>query len=137
MDWTEQLGKQLIKEVTFSVDTIKQIKFEDYTIEFNNIVPTWKSLSYSNESYPKISIQMNILRLDNLIYSVKLDFTGHYYCCGSRNFEFEDKDVKKTIIKNSEEPVINILNKSELTKEIFNGTVLEIWKSIIFKLLMN
>jgi hypothetical protein len=136
MDWTnwaEQIGKNLIQEVEFNIENHKQIKFDDYTIEFNNQIPTYESLSYCNESYPKIYIEMNIKQFNTLIYSVKLEFNGHYYCCGSQNFEFEEKDIKKTIIKDCDKSIKNdIYNKSIYLTKAFNGTVLKIWTTRIF-----
>lgn len=109
-------------------------KFE---IKFNNNVPTWIELSFensgTNQSFPIVNIFMEVYEKDNLIYSIKLEINGNYYCCGSKNFEFDK--VKKTIIKECNYKLLSDIY-SELQnsyRNIFIDTVLDIWITRIFE----
>ena len=107
-----------------------------YTIKFNNKIPTWESLKFensgNNKSYPTIIINMEVFEKDEekdiLIYSVMLKFEGHYYCCGSQNFEYDDNKIEKTIIKNCDDTILDYiyddLNKNYIN--IIDNTVLDI-----------
>ena len=109
-----------------------------YEIKFNSNVPTWNELSFentgTNQSFIKVSIFMEVYEKDKLIYSIILEIiNGNYYCCGSKNFEYEQ--VKKTIILDCEPKLLNDIH-SELQNScryIFKDTVLDIWTTRIFE----
>jgi len=109
----------------------------EYIIKFTNKIPTWESLSGTNESYPKLNIMMKVYKKDKLdfsaIYSIKLEIDGHYYCCGSKNFEFDK--VKKTIIKECDDKLLNDIyfELQNSYRNIFKDTVLDIWITRIFE----
>lgn len=108
-----------------------------YEIKFNISVPTWNELSFensgTNQSFINANIFMEVYEKDELIYSIILEIiNGNYYCCGSKNFEFDK--VKKIIIKDCEPKLLYDFN-SELQnsyRHIFKDTVLDIWITRIF-----
>ena len=108
-----------------------------YEIKFINNIPTWDQLSFensgTNESFPKLNILMEVYENNKIIYSILLDIDGHYYCCGSKNFEFDK--INKTIIKKCEEDIMdNIYTELENNySNIFKNTVLNIWVTRIFE----
>jgi hypothetical protein len=108
-----------------------------YEIKFNNNIPTWDKLSFENsglnQSFEKINIIMEVYENNELIYSVILEINGNYYCCGSKNFEFDE--IKKTIIKNCNNKLLkNIYYELQNNhKNIFKDTVLDIWITRIFE----
>ena len=109
-------------------------KFE---IKFNNNVPTWIELSFensgTNQSFLLVNIFMEVYEKDNLIYSIKLEINGNYYCCGSKNFEFDK--VKKTIIKECDYKLLNNIycELQNNYRNIFKDTILDIWITRIFE----
>lgn len=109
-------------------------KFE---IKFKNTVPTWIELSFensgTNQSFHKINIVMEVYEKDKLIYSIILEINGNYYCCGSRNFEFDK--VKKTIIKECNYKLLHDIyfELQNSYRNIFTDTVLDIWVTRIFE----
>ena len=111
----------------------------NYIIDFYNNIPTWDELSFeklgTNISFPKINIIINIIDKDLIIYSLNLYIEGIYSCCGSLNFEFDK--VKINIIKdcnsNTKDLIINEIEKKRNNIEnMFNNSVLDIWKSRIY-----
>jgi hypothetical protein len=110
---------------------------DKYIIKFNNSIPTWSELSYensgTNQSFPKANIFMEVYEKHKVIYSIKLEINGNYYCCGSKNFEFDK--VVKTIIKECDNKLLNDIY-SELQNSninVFDNTVLDIWITRIFE----
>lgn len=74
---------------------------------------------------------MQVYENDELIYSIKLKINGIYSCyCCSRNFEFDKIDSK--IIKDNDKTELIYNELLNNYKNIFEGTVLNIWKSRIF-----
>jgi hypothetical protein len=108
-----------------------------YEIKFNNNIPTWNELSFensgTNQSFPKLNIFMEVYEKNNLIYSIILDIDGNYYCCGSKNFEFDK--VNKTIIKQCTQDIMNniYIELQSNYANIFKDTVLDIWITRIFE----
>ncbi len=108
-----------------------------YIIKFNNNIPTWNELSFensgTNHSFPKLNILMEVYKRDSLIYSVKLEINGIYYCYGSINFEFDN--ILKTIIKKYKQDKLNNIYTELQTnyRNIFKDTVLDIWVTRIFR----
>ena len=108
-----------------------------YKIIFDNYIPTWEELKYensgTNHSYNEVNIYMKVYEYNVMIYSVKLKFIGNYYCCGSYNFEFDK--IKTDVIKKCNIQTIDSIYTELQTnyKNIFDGSVLDIWKTRIFK----
>ncbi len=110
-----------------------------YDIKFNNNVPTWDELSFensgTNQSFHKLNILMEVYEKDELIYSILLEIFGNYYCCGSKNFDFDK--VNRTIIKECElldELIDDIYSELQNNyRTIFKDTVLNIWITRIFE----
>lgn len=80
-------------------------------------------LGVSN-AYPKLEMIINIHeRVTNkYLYLIRLEFTGHYYCCGSANFE----DVNIEYLDH--EDAINdvIYNMSDHNKEDISNSNMNI-----------
>ena len=73
-------------------------------IKFNNNIPTWelfKNLGVQ-QAFPKIIVIMEVFSVNEMIYSVQYKIEGHYYCCGSQNFEFEENTSYSKHIQNTE-----------------------------------
>ena len=54
---------------------------------------------------------------------------GHYYCCGSHNFEYDDKETEVNIIKDCNDDTIRSEIYDELNNNhtnITNNTILDI-----------
>lgn len=108
-----------------------------YKIKFTHNIPSYDSLSYektgTNESYHDLYILMKVYIGRKLIYSIKINMEGHYYCCGSRNFEYQK--VVKTVIKECNADILtNILNElNNKYSDVFKNSVLKNWTSNIFK----
>ena len=105
-----------------------------YKIKFNNNVPLW--IDFDNigcsQAYPKFNVSLQVYEKRKMIYAVKLDIDGYYYCCGSKNFEINE--IKKTIIKECDPNILEVIY-TELQNNynnIFVNTVLSIYKSGIF-----
>jgi hypothetical protein len=110
-----------------------------YIIKFNNVIPTLDSLKFENSgtntSYPNITIIMDVYEKDklDLIYSINLKIKGHYYCCGSHNFEYENNDIERTIIKDCNNTILNDIY-DELNNNytnIINNTILDIENDVV------
>ncbi len=105
-----------------------------YKIKFNHNVPKWKELTFeklgSNMSFLELNVFMEVYDNDELIYSIKLEINGIYYCCGSQNFEFDKINSQIIIDYDDIESIYNELQNNY--KNIFNDTVLSIWKTRIF-----
>jgi len=104
-----------------------------YTIKFNNKIPIWESLQFensnNNNSYPIITIHMEVYEKDILIYSIILKIIGHYYYCGSQNFEYENNNIEKTIITlcDNDITLLEIYHQLDTNyRNILNNTVLDI-----------
>ena len=113
-------------------------------IKFNNNIPTWelfKNLGVQ-QAFPKIIVIMEVFSVNEMIYSVKYKIEGHYYCCGSQNFEFEENDIEKIIVKDCDESIKNLIfeeiqKQSKGIKDTFNDTILSIWKTRVLNILCN
>jgi hypothetical protein len=118
---------------------------EPIDIKFRNNIPTWELFLNLGvqQAFPNIIIIMEVFSAANeMIYSVQYKIEGHYYCCGSQNFEFDDNNIKKTVLKDcdySTKEVISeeIQKQSKGIKDTFNDTVLSIWKTRILTILCN
>ena len=113
-----------------------------YNIKFNNNVPKWDDLTFeklgSNMVFLDLNIFMEVYEDDKVIYSIKLDIKdGMYYCCGSRNFEYDDIKVNKTIIKDYENKELIYNELKDKYNHIFKDTILNIWITGVFKELCN
>jgi len=119
---------------------------EQIDIKFKNNIPTWELFKNMGveRAFPKITIIMEVFSAsaNEMIYSLQYKFEGHYYCCGSQNFEFEEKDIEKTILQDCDGSIKKIiiqklLNQSKSIKDIFNDTILSIWKTRILNVLCD
>lgn len=106
-----------------------------FKIKFDYNIPSWKLFldCNINESYPELNIFMEVYENNLLIYSVKIFIKGHYYCCGSQNFEFDK--ISKTIIKDCDNNTIDniYIELKNNYRHIFKNTVLDIWINRIFE----
>jgi hypothetical protein len=106
-----------------------------YRFQFEHNIPTYESLSWEktgrNESYHELYIMMEVYSNDKIIYSIELNMEGHYYCCGSRNFDYDI--IAKTIIQPCDLEIDDMNDELENNcKNIFRNTVLKHWTSHIF-----
>ena len=74
---------------------------------------------------------MEVYKDGGLIYSVSVHIEGHYYCCGSKNFEYDKVDRHITKDYEYKNEIYKDLQKRY--RNVFNGTVLSIWTTRIFK----
>ncbi len=123
-------------------DAINYIKGKIYTIIFKHNIPSWNMFQIMDiqEAYPKINVLMEVYcsKQKILLYSVELNIDGHYYCCGSCNFEYDRVD--KNTIKNIENiDLINgfMIEHQDKIKNYLNNTVMDIWKTRVFDYLCD
>jgi|DEB19_MinimDraft_3_1074340.scaffolds.fasta_scaffold98614_1 hypothetical protein len=117
---------------------------EQIYIKFKNNIPTWELLKNLGvqQAFPKIIIIMEVFSANEMIYSVQYKIEGHYYCCGSQNFEFEENDIEKTVLKDCDGSIKNLIieeiqKQSKCIKDNFNDTILNIWKTKILNILCD
>ncbi len=94
-----------------------------YNIKVTHTAPTFKQFAEwgIQTAYPTFYINMTFYKNEKEELSFRVKITGHYYCCGSRNFE--DIEIILDTYKNN----TNMSNEqiSELLEGDYIKTILE------------
>lgn len=99
-------------KITHTAPTMKQ--FEEWGVQ---------------EAYPTFYVDISFYDEDKRRFYFRIKITGHYYCCGSRNFEIEKYSLSSCSIDESltKEYVSNLLDNSDLEnliKESIDGSMI-------------
>jgi hypothetical protein len=97
-----------------------------YNIKVTHTAPTFKQFEEwgIKEAYPEFYINIIFYNQEKEELSFKVKIEGHYYCCGSRNFEDINMSLSTYKINNnmSKEQIDELLESDDI-KEILEKSI--------------